>query len=94
MGATKSEQFEKWYDTTFLFSRKAASPLLVSESKTMKARFIRIKEVAMMLFENPEKDTQLIRAEIAMKYFVSMRCALDYINYAKIVVEQFKNRNP
>lgn len=89
---TKSEQFENWFNTTFLFSRQAASPLLVSESKTMKARFIRIREIAIMLIENPKKDTQLIRTQIAMKYFVSMRCSLDYINYAKVVLNEWKQR--
>lgn len=89
---SKSEQFEKWFNTTFLFSRQAASPLLISESKTMKARFIRICEVAIMLIENPKRDIQEIRMEIAMKYFITMRCALDYVNYAKIVVMQFQNR--
>lgn len=86
------EQFENWFNTTFLFSRQAASPLLVSESKTMKARFIRIREVAVMLIKNPTKDIQETRIEIAMKYFVSMRCSLDYINYAKMIVVQFQNR--
>lgn len=86
------EQFEQWFNTTFLFSRQAASPLLVSESKTMKARFIRIREVAVMLIKNPTKEVQEIRIEIAMKYFVSMRCALDYVNYAKMVIIQFQNR--
>lgn len=87
---TESEDFELWFNGEFLFSRQAASPLLVSESKTMKARFIRIKEVSIILLENPEKDTQLIRAEIAMKYFVSMRCSLDYLSYAKIVLKEWE----
>ena len=88
----ESERFEQWFNTIFLFSRQATSPLLISESKTMKGRFLRICEVGKILIENPNKDIQEIRAEIAMNYFVSMRCSLDYINYAKIVVAQFKNR--
>lgn len=84
------EQFENWFNTTFLFSRQAASPLLVSESKTMKARFIRIREVAVMLIKNPTKDIQETRIEIAMKYFVSMRCSLDYLSYAKIVLKEWE----
>jgi hypothetical protein len=89
---TESKRFEEWFNTTFLFSRQAASPLLVSESKTMKARFIRIREIAIILIETKEKDIQIIREEIAMKYFVSMRCSLDYIHYAQFVLTQFHNR--
>lgn len=88
----ESEQFEQWFKTTFLFSRQAVSPLLISENKTIKSRFLRICEVGKILIESPNKDIQEMRAEIAMNYFVSMRCALDYINYAKIVVAQFQNR--
>jgi hypothetical protein len=86
----ETEHFEEWFKSSFLFSRGAASPLLVSENKTMKAKFLRICEVCKLLIENPEKDTQEIREQIAMKYFISMRCSLDYINYAKVVLRQWK----
>ena len=55
----------------------------------MKGKFIRIELVCKMILENPKKDVPELRRMVAMRFFVSMRCALDYINYAKIVLGEW-----
>jgi hypothetical protein len=83
------EDFEAWFNSTFLFSRDPASTLLNCESKTMTAKYNRICEVCKRMIKNPNKPTQRLREEIAMDFFISMRCSLDYINYAKLVLERW-----
>lgn len=85
-----TEQFSEWFDGQFLCSRDMASPLLLSENKTMKGKYLRIKRVCLFVIQNPKMDEESIRKEIAMNFFVSMRCSLDYLNYSKIVLEKFK----
>jgi hypothetical protein len=50
---------------------------------------MRIELVCQMLLENPKKDVPELRKMVAMRFFVSMRCALDYINYAKVVLDEW-----
>jgi hypothetical protein len=85
----KGNEFSEWFNGTFLCSRQASSPLLVSDNKMMKGKFIRIEFVCQMLLENPKKNVPELRKMVAMRFFISMRCALDYINYAKIVLEEW-----
>ena len=88
----KAEDFEKWYYGTFLCSRDPSSPILISENRTYQAKLIRILFVSKALLNNPKKNIQEIRREVATQFFVSMRCALDYINYSKGIIKEWENR--
>jgi hypothetical protein len=86
----QSEKFDKWYNGYFLASRNPTSPLLVGENKQVKAKFLRIEVVCQMILESPKVDLQTLRKMVAVRFFISMRCALDYINYANIVLEEYR----
>jgi len=88
----EAEDFDKWFNSTFLFSRDPACIILNSDSRTMTAKNARICEVCKRLLRKPNQPTQELREEVAMDFLVSMRCALDYINYAKLVLKKWKNR--
>ena len=84
------EAFKEWFNNTFLFNRSPAS-LLIQNNSASNLRFARIQEVAEMIIDNPNNPK--LRQEVALKFFVSMRIALDYINYAKIVLEKWGKMN-
>jgi hypothetical protein len=84
-----SVEFEQWYNSTFLFSRDPSSQILNGENKTLKAKYARICEVCKRILNNPKQPTKELRKEIAMDMMVSMRCSLDYINYAKLILEKW-----
>lgn len=87
----ESEKFEVWFNGFFMCSREPSSPLLVSDNKTFEARSTRILEVCKMILDNPKMDDETLRKEIAMRFFITMRGALDYLNYSKLVIEKYKN---
>lgn len=75
-------------------SRSLASPIVSSENKTQSQKFARIEEVAIILLDNPKMSLEDIRKKIAMNFFISMRIALDYLHYAQLVIDEWKeNRN-
>ena len=86
------KKFEEWFDGQFLCSRDEASQLIMSENKTVKGKYLRIKKVCLYILSNPTMKDEDIRKEIAMMFFVSMRCALDYLNYAKIVLDKYNRK--
>lgn len=88
----KTKIFSEWFDGQFICSRDEASPLLISENKTIKGKYLRIKKVCLLILSNPKMSDVEIRKEIAMMFFVSMRCALDYLNYAKIVIDKYNQK--
>ena len=88
-----NKDFSEWYDGQFLCSRDEASLILISENKTVKGKYLRIKKVCLFILSNSTMSDVEIRKEIAMMFFVSMRCALDYLNYAKIIINKYKLLN-
>lgn len=90
----ESERFEQWFKSSFLFSRRNTSPILITENKTMQGKFERICDVAKLILDNPKTPIENLRKRVAVDFFISMRCALDYINYAKIILEKYKKVNP
>jgi len=92
MGATKSEQFEEWYKGFFICSLSPASPLLISSNKTIEGKSLRMLEICKMILDNPKQDDETIRKEIALRFFITMRVALDYLNYAKLVIDKYNQK--
>ena len=84
----EQEKFIDWFNNTFLFNRDSSSPTLLYNNSAINARFVRIREVAVMMLEKPTSPK--LREEVALKFFITMRCALDYINYAKMILEEWK----
>lgn len=85
----KAKKFEEWYFGSFVCSRVSSSLLISSENKTVQSKFRRIFEVARLILENPKTSWQELRKQVAIDYFVSMRCALDYLGYAKMVIDEW-----
>lgn len=85
-----SKSFSEWFDGTFLCSRQSSSPILVSENRTEKARFIRVREICEMILNNPKKSQESLREEIALKYFLTMRVALDYFHFSQLVIREYE----
>jgi hypothetical protein len=50
----------------------------------------RTKEICLMMLRQKWKS-EALRKEIALAFFVSMRTALDYLNYAKMVLEKYES---
>lgn len=91
----EEQEFEEWFNTTFLFSRDPACMVLNSDSRTMRAKNARICEVCKRMIRNPSQPTQELREEIAIDFLISMRCALDYLSYSKLILkkwEEFKKK--
>ena len=88
----ESEKFEQWYKGIFLCTRSPASPLLISDNKSSEAKSLRILEVCKMILDNPKSDDETLRREIAMRFLISMRIALDYLNYAKLIIDKYNQK--
>jgi hypothetical protein len=82
--------FDYWFDSRFLMNLNYAAPIIVSENRNQNAKFHRIKQVAQIILDNPDKPIDQLRREIATKFFVTMRTALDYINYSRLIIEEFR----
>jgi hypothetical protein len=89
---TESDDFEEWFYGEFLCSRDSASTIIRSESKSVQAKYDRVCKICKRMIENPDKSLQELREEIAVDFFLSMRIALDYINFCKLIVKRWKNR--
>ena len=86
----KIRKFEEWYFGSFIASRLPSSIIISSENRTVQSKFRRIFEVAVLELENPRTNWQELRKKVALDYFISMRCALDYLGYAKMIIEEWK----
>lgn len=87
--SSSKKGFLDWYNSEFLCSRDPLSPVICSENKAAIAKFRRIGEIANTLLNCPQRDIHELREEVALKYMVSMRISLDYINLAKLVLKQY-----
>lgn len=88
----ESEKFEEWYNGLFICNLSPASPLLISGNKTMESKSLRILEICKIILDNPKQDDEAIRREIALRFFITMRVALDYLNYAKLVIVKWNQK--
>lgn len=88
----ESEKFEEWYKGHFICSLSPSSPLLISGNKTIEGKSLRILEICKMIIDNPKKNDKIIREEIALHFFITMRVALDYLNYAKLVIDKWNRK--
>lgn len=88
----ESEKFEQWFKGFFISNLSPCSPLLISDNKTMEGKSLRILEVCKMILNNPKKDEEALRKEIAIMFFLSMRCSLDYLNYAKLILKKYNSK--
>ena len=63
------EKFEEWYERTFLFTRNPLCTSLNFENKREMQKRQIIKYVSKKILENPKKETQQLRKEIAFRPF-------------------------
>jgi hypothetical protein len=88
----KSVKFEEWYRSSFICTLSPCSQLMISDNKTIEGKSLRILEVCKMILDDPKKDTETIRKEVAMRFFITMRGALDYVNYAKLILVKWNQK--
>lgn len=86
--------FREWFTQDYLMNSTLSSPLLTG-NKAISQRQERICQVAekMLAPENKTASIEELRKEIATDFFVTMRCALDYINYAALFINVYQNKN-
>lgn len=84
------KSFREWLMNDYLMSVNLSSPL-ISGNRVISLRQERICVVAEKILQNPHMSLEELRKEISMELFVTMRCALDYINYAKILIKKWNN---
>lgn len=85
------KSFREWFTQDYLMQSPISSQLL-NGNKTIADRQERICQVAELLMAREGDLIEILRQEIATKYFVTMRCALDYINYATLFINVYKKR--
>lgn len=90
MRKSQVEKFDEWYNGYFLASRDPTSPILVGENRQAQVKFKRIGVVCKTIIENKDMTWEQIRKKISIELFISMRCALDYLSYSKLIIEEWE----
>ena len=88
----KEKLFEYWFDNAFVCTRNPYSPILAFGDKRQLLKQEIIKQVCLVLISQ-KRNTEELRKDIALSFFISMRTALDYINYAKLILEFYNKQN-
>ena len=91
MNEIQETPFDQWFEVRFLIDRNINSPIIVSENKTQLTKFRRFKTVTQEILDKPDKSIVELRREIVLKFFVTMKTALDYINYANLIIEEYND---
>jgi len=76
----------------YLMNSPLSSPLLTG-NKGIADRQERICRVAELLMAREGDKIEILRQEIATKYFVTMRCSGDYIFYANLFIEKWRKES-
>jgi len=85
------KSFREWFTKDYIMQANLSSPL-VAGNKSISERQERICRVAEKILDEKNKTATIeqLRKEIVTEFFVTMRCSLDYINYAKLFIEVWK----
>lgn len=83
--------FREWFYYDYLMKLQLSSPL-ISGNKNLSDKHERICRVAEYIIENPTINVADLRKYIALSFFVSMRTSLDYINYAKMFIDEWNKK--
>lgn len=73
----------------FVMNVNLSSPLVIG-NKSISERQERICLVAEKIIANSTKTLEQLRKEIATEFFITMRCSLDYLTYANLLIEKYK----
>ena len=70
------------------------SSVLLNGNKAIAERQERICKVAEKMLDKSNEAATIedIRKEVATEFFVTMRCALDYIHYAALFINVYQNK--
>jgi hypothetical protein len=90
-GISMKKSFREWFTQDYLMQSPLSSQLL-NGNKSISDRQERICQIAELLMAREGDNIDILRQEIATKYFVTMRCSLDYINYATLFINIYKKR--
>jgi hypothetical protein len=85
----KHKSFREWFKNDYLM-RVNLSSELINGNKTLSMRQERICVTAEKIIANPSISLEELRRKISIEFFITMRCALDYINYAKMLIDEWK----
>jgi hypothetical protein len=91
---TLNKTFREWFSTDYLMQAPHSS-LLMSNNSFINDRKERICQVAEKILKSTSNpNISEIREEVAIEFFVSMRCALDYITFALLLINIYnKSKN-
>jgi hypothetical protein len=83
--------FREWFFNDYLMQSPLSSQLLIG-NKSVSERQERICQIAELIIENENKlvTVEHLREEIAMKYFVTMRCSGEYLFTANMYINKYK----
>lgn len=87
----KNKSFREWFFNDYLMKLQLSSPL-ISGNKNLSDKHERICKVAEYIIANPTINVFDLRKYIALSFFVSMRTSLDYINYAKMFIDEWNKK--
>lgn len=83
------KSFKEWFMNDYLMQTNLSSPLLTG-NKAISERQHRICFVGEKILINPNIPMEQLREEISLELFITLRCSLDYINYAKMLIKEWK----
>jgi hypothetical protein len=89
-GKMKNKTFREWFFQDYLMQSSISSQLLIG-NKSISERQERICQVAELILSKDTNTIDNIRKDIIIKFFISSRCALDYINYATLFINVYHN---
>lgn len=87
----KVREFQEWFYNTYTRNISYYSPAYTSEksNKAQDQKAQRIVEVTSNIIQNGDSTDAQLGRKVALRYFVTMRTALDYLNYAQLMLDEW-----
>ena len=92
-GIDMTKTFREWFMNDYVMKSPLSSTLLTG-NKAINERQERICKVPELIINNPNMNSEDIRRKIATDFFVTLRCALDYITYAHLFINIYNKKKP
>ena len=85
------KSFREWFTKDYVMQTNLSASI-VTGNKSISDRQDRICLVAEKILNNPSMPIKQLREEIAVELFVTLRCALDYIHYAQLLINVYNRK--
>jgi hypothetical protein len=83
-----NKTFTEWFNSDYLMQMSTSSALLIG-NKSISEKQSRICEIGEMMISRDTESIEVIKRDIAFKYFVTLRCATDYVKLTEIFIEKY-----